>query len=554
MSATAFRGPIETPDRPVGATGLPPREGLVTLAVAAAALGLFTTTWSAWPTKGVSAVGAECVLWGGVPYRDFWTMYAPGQFYAVAVLFKVFGQHLLVEEVAGGVVSAAAAAACYRLGLTLFGCRASALLLAAVYAVAMFHTSFYKTVGSFPTSLVLVLIALTAVVTYFQTGQRGRLFTAGLATGAAIVFKHDTAGYAGIAVVVGLAVRSGFGPGDRANRVRRFLADAGLYALATALVAGPALAYFVAMAGPDLWQDLIVFPLTDFPFSRPEAYPSVLPLGLYDPSLLKFANNLCRYVSLTVAFFGFLAGLGGIALAAHRGRPAVAAAGAMLATAYLLHYSAAHVQINTHVVTLNVLGLALGLTLWHQTGATWLRRVGLLLLAGLAVALIARPGYVLANHLRSASARLDLPKVSGFYLPPDQARAVAGVKACVDSLLPTGAAVYVGLHRHDVVIVGDTLLYFVLDRPSATRYPELHPAITDTAAVQREMIADLTANNVGAVVLKNVFPDDRLDEVKAAFQRNLPQVGATVLDDYLRANFEKVERFGPYVVWRRKGT
>jgi len=39
--------------------------------------------------------------------------------------------------------------------------------------------------------------------------------------------------------------------------------------------------------------------------------------------------------------------------------------------------------------------------------------------------------------------------------------------------------------------------------------------------------------------------------VKRDFLKHLPNVGATDLDQYIRANFAPVREFGAYVVWQR---
>jgi len=49
--------------------------------------------------EGIISYGAVRILHGDVPYRDFWTMYAPAQFYIVAVLYKLFGLKLLVVRI-----------------------------------------------------------------------------------------------------------------------------------------------------------------------------------------------------------------------------------------------------------------------------------------------------------------------------------------------------------------------------------------------------------------------------------------------------------------------
>ena len=48
--------------------------------------------------EGVAVYGAERVASGEVPYRDFWTIYAPGDLYLIAGLFKIFGPRLVVER------------------------------------------------------------------------------------------------------------------------------------------------------------------------------------------------------------------------------------------------------------------------------------------------------------------------------------------------------------------------------------------------------------------------------------------------------------------------
>src|SRR5207244_11529685 len=55
----------------------------------------------------VGIVGALRILDGDIPYRDFWTIYAPGHFYLLALLFFVFGKHLVIASAAKAVFMAA---------------------------------------------------------------------------------------------------------------------------------------------------------------------------------------------------------------------------------------------------------------------------------------------------------------------------------------------------------------------------------------------------------------------------------------------------------------
>ena len=75
--------------------------------------------------EGIRLVGAQRVLNGEVPYRDFYTIYGPGQFYWPALLFKVFGVEIISTRIgfiaSNAVVAAALFALCRRLGVSVTG-------------------------------------------------------------------------------------------------------------------------------------------------------------------------------------------------------------------------------------------------------------------------------------------------------------------------------------------------------------------------------------------------------------------------------------------------
>jgi len=50
------------------------------------------------PDEGIILQGAQRILAGQVLYRDFFSFYTPGSYYALALLFKIFGSSLLVAR------------------------------------------------------------------------------------------------------------------------------------------------------------------------------------------------------------------------------------------------------------------------------------------------------------------------------------------------------------------------------------------------------------------------------------------------------------------------
>lgn len=532
---------------------------VLTLFVVAAVL--FSLDWFNGFPGGVSTVGAERVLAGDVPYRDFWTMYAPGHFYLLALIYRVFGTSFLVETVSATLVCAAVTCCCYLLARKLGGNRFLALGCAAVFLAATYNKGYHKNLGSYPTASLFVFLGLNCVALFYQTNRRALLFWAGLATGAAVIFKHDVGGYTAIATVAGLIV---------CHLVQRFRTESpekldslvwqiGLYALGTAAIALPALAYFSWLAWPDMVRNLVTFPLGDFPFSRPEAYPSLLPVNLSGASRSETLKNLFHYLMFALPFVFFLLGIVTIGLAFHRRKPQVAALATTFSVAYVFHYSAAHVQINTHIISMSVYGALLALLVGEFVRNEFdFQPVGFrrLCISALAMvwllSLVAAPIYKRWAARNQPTARLSLPKVSGVKLPAEEARNLTNLAEFVNATISPGQPIFIGLHRHDVVVYGDVMLYFILNRRSATRYQELHPAITDTAPIQREIIHDLERKKLPLIVLKQVFSDQVLEAVKQDFIKNLPNIGATELDAYIRETYVEARRFGHYQVWLRR--
>jgi hypothetical protein len=320
----------------------------------------------------------------------------------------------------------------------------------------------------------------------------------------------------------------------------------------------PVLIYFSLAAGPEMFADLVVFPMTDFPYSRPELYPSLFPHKVLSSSGSKVLLESLNYLTFALPFAAFLSGIAVVLLALRRGMNGVAATASMLCVLFLLHYFAAHVQINTHIVSLSAYGFLLGALFVHTATGRMLRgrRVFSAAAAVLAVGWVAvlalPPAYGRWTARNKPKLQLGLAKVSHVFVDAAEAERLEQLHAFVAARVPRDEPIFVGLHRHDVTVVSEYMLYFILDRRGATRHDELHPAITDTSAVQREMVRNIEDKGVRLLVLKHMFSDARLDEIKADYLRNLPDVGARELDDHIVDRFEKAEQFGPYEVWLRR--
>ena len=440
----------------------------------------------------------------------------------------------------------------------MLGRRALALVCALIFFAATFSTGYYLSLAPYPPTIALVLFALWSMVRFYLSGKPSWLFVAGLATGAAILFKHDVGGYTAIAISAGLL--TAFIPGLRHPAAAALSPFSALlsYAAGVALVSVPVAVYFVILAGPDMWQDLIVFPATIFHYTRGEHYPELIPRNFHDDWWLRSFFRFIYYLQFTLPFLLVMLAVVYLAATVWRGRVVHLPIAVTFVIAYLLHYSSAHIQINTNVITMGLYGGMLGAIVYASAdqklapgGRMLLRLSGLAFTLVLVVAYTAESSYW---RLRSVpeTVTLTLPKISGLRVSPDMGETLNTLVSFIESRVPPGEKIFVGLHRHDTVVIGDGKLYFILNRANATRQDQLHPGIVDTAKIQRQMIQDLQRNNVRYIVIRHVFDDKALDKLRKIWSVTLPESGSLELDAFIHEHYQKLESTGQYEIWGRK--
>jgi len=165
--------------------------------------------------------------------------------------------------------------------------------------------------------------------------------------------------------------------------------------------------------------------------------------------------------------------------------------------------------------------------------------------------LLAKPLFNTVTAWRDKTATFHLPKISGTRASERTYRETIHLVDFVNSHVPPGQKIFLALHRHDVVVIGYSGLYFALDRMNATRHDQLHPGVVDRRDVQVEIARDLEANNVEYIIVNHIFDDDWLDRIKALRIQHLPESSSTYLDEYIRRHYARFDRFDRYEIWRR---
>jgi hypothetical protein len=448
--------------------------------------------------EGLVLQGAQRIADGQLPYRDFWTNYGPGQFVVLGALVKVFGPSLLVWRIVRIAVAATAALLAFVLAR-----REAALGWGlAAWAGAAGALAFPAGAGPSTPAIALGLGALVLA----RRAPAG----AGALAGAAALFRPEL----GLAAALGVAIA--VGPGGLARVAVGFLGSAFVLWLP----------FFVAAPG-DLLDDVVGF------------------LGIQDLQRLPFPWEFRGEPdpNKVLEFYGPLFLIAGLVLWAldalvRRAGPEE------WALAPLAIAGAAYLLARTDEFHLAPLAVVLPVMLAVRCAReeAWLPRALLAIALALAVGqAVERQAALIAHPVGDRSP--DVPAADGVRVDAADATAIERLARFVDARVPAGDPIFVANPRHDLVRVGDPLLYVLLDRPNPTRYDVMQPGVVTTAEVQREMVGDLRRTRPRVVVVwRN--PTAVRREHNGAGRSS----GVVILDAYLRSAYRPAARFGDYEV------
>ncbi|MGC8779915.1 MAG: glycosyltransferase family 39 protein [Anaerolineae bacterium] len=503
--------------------------------------------------EGLVLVNAERIRRGEVIYRDFWTLYSPGYFYALAGLFSLVAPNILIARLFDTALRFLLTLGVYALARPLTSWRA-ALLPWALVTFWLGTIRFY----SYPAFPATGAIILTALVfrRYLLNGRARWLLAAGAALGLTALLRLDFGGYAAAGFGAALAcheVRSAreAGVGRRGWPGRVLRAEALLAAGALAVALPVYLPLGRAAGFATLYEDLVHFPATTFRAVRYLPVPPLIPdFGKING--LQWNDWLRLYLPLGTFAAGLIAAIrrlfwrpvpradvryqAGILLVALVG------AGLGLAVKATSRYH------ELHALPMTFCAAIVATVLLHRLPRHWRQSVPFRIAAGgLAFLLLTGPYFLHFALLAQMNAASPL----GCYSTDPRAGCVpldrnqAAVAAYIRSQTRPDEYVFIGNTRHDKIFVNDLMLYFLIDRPIPTRYAELHPGLATTLPVQQAIAAELAARDVRWVVLAAAW-ESREPNASALSS------GVTYLDDYIHQHYQPVASFGNYRVWQAK--
>jgi len=220
--------------------------------------------------EGIIATGAERILRGQIPYRDFFSELGPASFYLQAAIFKVGSIDVTALRLTAWCLGGALGGLVYGLARKVMPC-ARARLAVAVFSLICYPSA-YRVSHHWWANLFLLLTTLSLVASFSEEGkinpggQRRWLLLAGLLAGL-MLLAMQSKGFWTIAMGAAfLAVEPGLGNSEnRGIALNMGLKQAGWFLAGAVSMVGLVGAYLAAQGALGAWIDAnVVFLFTNY--------------------------------------------------------------------------------------------------------------------------------------------------------------------------------------------------------------------------------------------------------------------------------------------------
>ncbi len=504
--------------------------------------------------EGFALFDSMRVFHGDAPYKDFWGIYPPGQFYAIAGIYKLFGTNLLPTRIYDTLVRFLLVIGVYLVTKKITS-YPLALLAALIAGLILASAGFYS-YAVFP-ALCLGVWAIWGWLKFAETGKNRWLPVTGIILGVAAAFRWDIGIYAAISIMVGgylyLLACAAAERNSGASAKRSVVTFKRLLSPLKHLswMFGPALAialleygYITIRSGwSNLYDQVFYFPAIMLHSVRWVAYPPLIPDGLrFSPDWQRFYLPIVVLVpAATWCAFRYVRNREPFELRFY-------ATISLILCAALLFNQALSRYDYIHVIPASILTFMVCVSLFYQAmgrlNRSQMKVIPFLLLSiptfvyfypaykELSSTIDSFPPWGCYSHLKIASCAL---------VDPNQEQAVEYIQA---HTRPQDT-IYVGNQRHDKIFVNDVGFYYLAGRLSATRYSELHPGVATTLPVQQEIASELEARKPQWIVLVGIWDSNEPNGSAVSS-------GVYYLDDYLRSHYSPRDFFGMYEILERK--
>lgn len=474
--------------------------------------------------EGTILLGAERIVKGQFPYKDFSQTYSPGQISTLAVLFKIFGISVTIERVYDLIIKSLLSMSTFIIVRRLSSSKFA--LLGWAMSLIWIARSSFPAYPMYPFFLT-INISVYYMLLHIKHEKNRYAVLSAIFIVLSILFRHDLGVPAAVVFTSVLLLR-------RINGTQVSWRPL-IYFVVTLIAVGmPILAYYVLKSSIKfIIDDLLLIPLA-YQKGRVLHYPAlsrdslpfyVFPMvsltgGITSIFLIKRkTDNTTAYGLLIISLFG-IACLNQVRVRSDMIHLLPAALSSFITAPVLIYLLPKIFTLSSRAYRAISIMIVLGFCITFYNSVKFIET------------LVSRiNGYV----IEVVNPEIERAKYS--VLSSEVKNVVLYIKANTSE----NDYIYVGVKNHDKFISNDPLIYFLSGRACPSRYQEMSPGAQDTAKIQQEMVNDLKARPPRIVVLD---PRWMKEPNVSSIDKNF-----NIMDDYIADNYEFEKRIGMYEVW-----
>jgi hypothetical protein len=489
--------------------------------------------------EGLIAFGTQRLMWGEVPYKDFWLVYGPAQLILTALAFFLTEPSLTILRIVDALIKASLTTLIFAHIRRFSGIKpALALWAVTTYWISTIGFPGYPMFGAW----LFAVTTFSFLGEYLARESDMQICYAGISAGLAAGFRPEIGCYLLICSFVALTL---FNLRTNHLRVQSFfflllsfsLVLMGIYGPIIILAGFEPIEHFLGRYATSIIPEYrhippptlgSLFSLKHIFIGRRFAWGIQDWVGAYFPLLLLGVGAL---VPLTMS------------TSANLKRAWPLFAGEILFVAFLWKQGI-HRFDPVHMLPSMVMALGVFTMIISELPS---RRVYIPLYSAVILVLVFSRDYYFQCTPKDFKERYimnaqefsspSVPRAGFVKIAGDQEQALKFIRENYTD----EKYLFVGLNIHDQLVVNDVMFYFLADKHSASRYHVFNPGFINQSGPQTEIVEELQKRKIRLIVLVDL-PRSKEPNKSAVSS------GVTTLDNFIRDNYRLCTKFGRYSV------
>lgn len=502
--------------------------------------------------EGIILTGAMRILGGELPYKDFWTIYPPGQFYIVALILKLFGNSIFFTRIFDTIIRFGILILIYFISKK-FSSSSISKVITFLLSIIMGSLAFYS--NSIFTCLLISFIIFVLFHKFKTENKQYLLWFIGILLALEFSIRWDFTFYTFNSIILSefiLFKENSFRAKDTLNNLLKITIGFSILFIPLILILNSTIGFNTFWYHNFILPKMFINNANDF---TSPSFPNFIVgenafINRLKSIYLNFFNWIHFYLPIVIYLVaGFMLNKNYLKIKGNKSKSNIfqlqiilLIMGIQLYLYAIYRYDYLHMFPTTlfafifvPVIIIKIRDLK-NKRIKYNVNFTAISVFIFFLLFPFKIYL----GWITSYPIFQCNSQIDQSLC--FNIDANQEKAVDFIR----SKTKPNEFIFVGNKRHDIISENDVGFYYLCNRRCATKYQELVQGLVTTEKIQHEIVDDLNKNNVNYIVVVNM-------PIKYENYSDLVKNSSIFLDKFISERFALIKQFGKYEIMKRKG-